>query len=242
MARIQEGTVSYYQQTMDFMKKYEVEIELAGKLTISSISILAVDVFNLPFFKNLKKNITLLKSVTYVSLGMSSAYDLMKLEVKSVNEAARNFFSAILVPFTVIDATSFLGLEKWEFVHDFFKESPVLSHLKFAGITNLSLIGLLTTFALDSFAKRQKLLEERVGLKGDELKKHDIKIIQNNWSLLEKTAKVASSVFSFVVLVGSYSHPAISAVKITFLSVEMGIALKRYQNAYLVPETIPNVA
>lgn len=242
MARVYEVPTGIYQRIQEFPKKYEAEFALAEKLILCSVSLIAVDIFNIPSAKEVKKGLTILKSVTYIPLGITSAYNLMTRNVNNVNEAVRNFFSALLVPFTLMEATSFLRLENWEPVHAFFKASPVLSHMKFAGITNLSISALLSTFAFDSYAKRQKLEEEKVGLTGEALKKHEIKIIQNNWSLVEKTAKVASSVFSFVVLAGSFSHPAISAVKIGLLTIEIGLAVKKYQCSYLVPEPTVNVA
>lgn len=236
----QDTASSYYQKAQKIAKKYEAETDLAENLIFNGISILANDIFNLPKAKVVKQNLTIIKSAYLFPLSLTSAHNLVKLKIKSVNDAIRNLSSAILIPFTLIEVSSHLGLKKWGFVHDFFKASPILSHLKFAGIPNIAIIGLLSSFAFDSYAKGQKLQNEKVGMTGDELKKHEIKIIQNNWSLAGKTVKVASSVFSFAMLVASYSHPAITAIKISFLVLDMGIALKKYQTQYLDPEKTVN--
>lgn len=241
---------NFYYRVQATAQKYEAEITLAGELTLSATTLLANEIFKLPAAKAAKQNLTLLKSVWLFPLSLTATCDLLTRKAKNVNDVIRNLASMSLIPFTILEVYNFLAtkvtilnLSEWSSVNNFFKASPILGHVKYLGIPNVAIIALLATVAFDSYKKGQKLRSERdemiqKGAPEELLKKHEIKIIQNNWSLAGKVVKVASSVFSLAVAVGGYAHPALTAIKITLLVVDMGVALKKYHTKHLKPDDI----
>lgn len=239
-----------YHEVQRLARKYENETTLAGELILLTTTLLANEIFNLPAAKAMKQNLTLLKSVWLFPLSLEATRDLLTRKAKNVNDLIRNLASMSLIPFTLFEVYNFvatkitcLNLSDLSPVHNFFKASPILGHVKYLGIPNVAIITLLATFAFDSYKKGKKLRAERDemilnGASQELLKKHEIKIIQNNWSLAGKVVKVASCVFSLAVTIAGVAHPAIAAVKIVLIVVDMGIALKRYHTKHLVPEDI----
>lgn len=218
---------SYYAQAKEIVKKYENETAFAEKIVFCMTTLLA-DIFLIPTALDAKKLISFYKSAkilkgSFVSDGPKSESGELP---KSLNDRVKSVASTILLPFAIIDFTTFLKISDWKDVHEFFKTSPFLNHVKYAGIANIALIGFLSTLAIDAYVKDNTLPRE-VPL--DQVEIHEIKITQSYWNLTEKTVKVASSVFSFVLLVGSYSSPPLTAMRFTFLVLEMGIALKNYE-------------
>jgi hypothetical protein len=239
-----------YHEAQRIANKYEAETTLAGELILSSATLLANEIFKLPPAKVVKQNLTLLKSVLNIPLSLNATRDILTRKAKNVNELVRNLASMSLLPFTFLEVYSFLAtkvtvlkLTELTSLNNFFKAAPILGHVKYWGIPNVALITLLATFAFDSYKKGKKLRAEKAemiqnGAPVELIKKHEIKIIQNNWSLAGKVVKVASCTFSLVVAVAGVAHPVLAAIKITLIVVDMGIALKKYHTKYLVPDDI----
>lgn len=250
MVRVPEVIPSYTEQFQGFLKKYEAETALAVKVVFATNSLLAIEIFNMPFAKVVKNNLALAKATYLLPSALSSFQNFLTMQVNSPNDGLRDISATALIPFTLISLAStkipyiskslseIAGFSNFKCVDEFLKASPVFSHLKFAGIPNIATIGLLASFAFDAYAKVGRLTEQKENLPLDQRAIKQVEIEQNHWGLVEKTVKVASTVFSFAVTVGSYSHPAITAIKITFLVAEVALAAKKYQTKYLEPKSV----
>ncbi len=128
--------------------------------------------------------------------------------------------NAILLPFSVVDIIE--EIKPLNFVHDFFKKAPVLSGLEYAGITNFAGIAINSSSLIKFYYLSEKLSQELTSAKeAKKIKDLELQIKLNRINLAEKTIKTAASVFYLATAVIGSVNPAIKAVKISCIAVEL---------------------
>lgn len=147
-----------------------------------------------------------------------------------------NIFTAILLPFRVIDIAQTVKISNFNGVHDFFKTVPLFGRLKFAGITNVALFMLFSVFIAKTYQERQQLLLEKNGIQeslsdseremqASALQNMTKKILANHYSLVKKVSKLAFLViFTTITLVG-WVHPMVTVLKVCSIAIQLTCSL-----------------
>ena len=162
MVRVPEVTKSYREQFQDLLKKYEAETAFAVKVVFATNSLLAIDIFKMPFAKVVKNNLALAKATYLLPTALSSLRELLTLKLNSSNDVLRDISATTLIPFTLISLAStkipyislslseIAGFNNFKCVDEFLKASPVLQIRYCASIPSQSCVRYVTNFRLGS--------------------------------------------------------------------------------------------
>lgn len=199
---------------------YEGEIQLAEKMLYSGVSLAKLHPLSKTAAKTADTALGVFKSLVYAEKGFQSINSLKNLNEFNRADIVLKFSSIVLLPFSVI---SLIELVKpLDFVHSIFKEIPVFGLLKFGGITNFAVITLSCALISKSYQKEQDLQQQRANAGSSSVYEEiDLKIILNRIAMVESAAKISSSIFFLTVDILAYTHPSFTAVKVSFIAVEI---------------------